>query len=283
MNPNEIGDRIGHVEDLDDIVGAMRSISASRVKQARDRIDGVRRHLDTIEESISTALALLSDEERSGLSLAGRQAPGHLIVFCSEHAFAGKFDNVMLDRAEALAAERDARVGVVGTRGRFMARARNLEVEWTVPMATGADAVPEVARRIEREAFGRLEPAAVSRIDVVFAQRGNGLFHPEHQSLFPFDLDPFLADVPETEPWHYLPADRLLDRLVSEYVLADLIRVTMESFLAENISRLQSMQAAQENIEETLSDLQKEYRQAQQRQVTGELLDLVTGVQALEE
>jgi F-type H+-transporting ATPase subunit gamma len=41
------------------------------------------------------------------------------------------------------------------------------------------------------------------------------------------------------------------------------------------------MQAAEKNIEERLADLNADYRQQRQNSITGELLDIVSGFEAL--
>jgi F-type H+-transporting ATPase subunit gamma len=52
---------------------------------------------------------------------------------------------------------------------------------------------------------------------------------------------------------------------------------------SENAARLAAMQAAEKNIEERLTVLNAEYRQQRQNVITGELLDIVSGFEALKQ
>jgi hypothetical protein len=75
--------------------------------------------------------------------------------------------------------------------------------------------------------------------------------------------------------------ERLLSRLVSQYLFAQLYRAYAESLASENASRLMTMQAAEKNIEERLDELNAVYHGQRQDAITSELLDIVSGVEAL--
>jgi F-type H+-transporting ATPase subunit gamma len=60
-----------------------------------------------------------------------------------------------------------------------------------------------------------------------------------------------------------------------------LFRAHAESLASENASRLASMQAAENNIEEKIDDLAARYRRRRQSAITEELLDVVSGFEAL--
>jgi F-type H+-transporting ATPase subunit gamma len=77
--------------------------------------------------------------------------------------------------------------------------------------------------------------------------------------------------------------DRLFSALVQEYLLVSLFRAFAESLASENASRLASMQGAERNIEEQLEELTQRYHQRRQMAITEELLDIVTGFEALKQ
>jgi len=70
-------------------------------------------------------------------------------------------------------------------------------------------------------------------------------------------------------------------RLAEEYVYAALVGAAMESFAAENDARLATMQSARQNIAETLENLHGAAVRIRQEEITAELLELVTGAEAL--
>lgn len=75
--------------------------------------------------------------------------------------------------------------------------------------------------------------------------------------------------------------EEMLPRLVQEQMYIDLFQAFVESFAAENAARLASMKNAADNIEELLEDLEGRYRQERQDAITTELMELLSGVEAV--
>jgi F-type H+-transporting ATPase subunit gamma len=75
----------------------------------------------------------------------------------------------------------------------------------------------------------------------------------------------------------------MLSSLIREHLFVGLFRACADSMASENASRLASMEGAEKNINEMLDDLDARYRRQRQTAITGELLDLVAGFDALRE
>jgi len=73
----------------------------------------------------------------------------------------------------------------------------------------------------------------------------------------------------------------LLEKLIAEYVFALLTEAAVESISSENAARLTAMESAHDNVTKKLSQLRQFAQQARQTEITDELLDLVTGAEAL--
>jgi F-type H+-transporting ATPase subunit gamma len=73
----------------------------------------------------------------------------------------------------------------------------------------------------------------------------------------------------------------LFSSLIRQYLFFSLYRALIESLASENASRLASMQKAEKNIEERLNELHIQYHHTRQDSITMELLDVVTGFEAL--
>jgi len=99
-------------------------------------------------------------------------------------------------------------------------------------------------------------------------------------ALLPFDPTPYRpAEGPP--PVTHLAPRALLDKLVDELVFAELMHAAMESFASENAARLATMESAHSNIEDKIEELSGEERQRRQDQITMELLDVITGAEAM--
>ncbi len=82
-------------------------------------------------------------------------------------------------------------------------------------------------------------------------------------------------------PLYTMDYEKLFSSLLREYIFIMLFRSLVESLAAENASRLASMQAAESNIEEHMDELTKQYNQTRQEAITSEILDIVSGYEAL--
>jgi len=84
-----------------------------------------------------------------------------------------------------------------------------------------------------------------------------------------------------SRPHLALPRLDLLHELVNEYTFISLFRAMTESLAGEHGMRLQSMEAAKSNIDDTLDELKLQSRIQRQNEITSELLDVVSGSEAL--
>ncbi len=75
----------------------------------------------------------------------------------------------------------------------------------------------------------------------------------------------------------------LIDRLIGEYFFAQLVRGAMESFASENAARVALTQSARHAIEGKLEELAGAQRQLRQQEITNEILEVISGAEALAE
>jgi len=78
-----------------------------------------------------------------------------------------------------------------------------------------------------------------------------------------------------------LPRDAMFSYLFRQYLFVSLYRAFAQSLASENAARLMAMQAAEKNILELEEDLQALFREQRQAGITSELLDIISGFEAL--
>lgn len=276
--------RIASVNELLEVTGAMRSLAAVRVQQAQEALTGIRQYTSVVADAMADALPLLSPDVaiRGGHVAAETAGQRGLLVFASEHGFVGTFNERLLDRAQTELAEGGGLLFMVGGRGTLVAEERGLDVAWAVSMATHPGQVINVAQRVAMGLYRRFVEGEIARVDLLFARyRSGGGSEVERLRLLPIDLQAFAGKPPVSPPLLNLPPAALVERLVEEYFFAELSRAAMESFTSENGARLQVMDSAHETVEGKLDELGSEARRARQEEVTTELIDVVTGAEAL--
>jgi F-type H+-transporting ATPase subunit gamma len=86
-----------------------------------------------------------------------------------------------------------------------------------------------------------------------------------------------------TLPMWTMDTSILFSRLVKQFLFVSLFRACAESLAGENASRIAAMQAAERNIRDRLQLLRSDYATRRQTTITEELLDVVTGFEALKQ
>ena len=84
--------------------------------------------------------------------------------------------------------------------------------------------------------------------------------------------------------YEFLPsAASILDEVVPTSFKVKLFKCFLDAAVSEQIARMVAMKAATENADEMISQLSTAYNRARQGQITGELLEIIGGAEALNE
>ncbi len=279
---SDIEQRIDSIGQLSSVVSAYRGIAAARLREANERLEGIRSYAATVADAISQALGLVIGE---AYTRPGAPEPGAhlLLVLCSEQGFVGGFNSRMLDEAERLInSQPDVahQLVVIGDRGLMMAEERGLTAEWSAPMAAHVDEVASLGNRLAEALYDRIEKNHVSRATILHASPGQGEVQLVTKPIVPFDFRRFPAIAKPVPPLTTLPLDQLVTQLAEEYVFAELCEAVMLSYAAENETRMMAMLAARTNVRARLDDLTAKARRMRQEEITAEVVELAAGVEA---
>ncbi|MBI1179273.1 MAG: ATPase [Alphaproteobacteria bacterium] len=272
----EIESHIGSMQELLEIVGAMRSLAGMRVQEAQRSLPGVRRYAESLAAGIADTLLL----DQGAAASRGVAGPGAVVLCTSEHGFVGGFNEHLVDAVGEWLGPRDL-LFVLGGRGAALAEERGRKPRLAVPMATRCAAATETVQRLTEELYRLIARGSIAGLAVVFARYRQGSQSAvERRSLLPIDVAAPGAGMSRQPPLHNLSAAALQEKLTSEYVFALLMEAVVESIASENAARLAAMEAARQNVSRKLDGLRRDAREARQSEITAELLDLVTGAEA---
>lgn len=273
-----VSTQIRHIQQLEAVVTALRSIAASHAQQARSRLAGIEAYSAIVSRAIGQALPLLPSDYRPD-GQRPRQRIG-LILFCAEQGFAGAFSERILDAAGADRAA--AMAFLIGTRGLVIARERGLPPAWSTPMASHADAVPALANEIADALYVRITSGALSTIQMIVPRSTPaGTVRIDRHSLLPLDVARFAGASETAPPLTTLKPQDLIERLTAEYIYARLCEAAMHAYEAENQARMMTMTAARHNIEARLAALTQRAQQLRQEEITNEIVELAAGAEVL--
>ncbi|MGO9672998.1 MAG: FoF1 ATP synthase subunit gamma [Methylocella sp.] len=271
----EIQGHIASMDELLDIVGAMRSLAGMRVQEAQRALPGIRRYAKSMAEAIGAALLLMPPSEP--LEPGGRRA---LILCAAEHGFVGGFNERLVEAAESTLEDGDL-LFVLGSRGAALALECGRRPSWTRPMATRLSGAPETVNYLTTELYVRIAQGQISRVEAMYCRCHKGSASTiERRLLLPLDVASLALKQPRQAPLHNLAPRPLLEKLIAEYVFALLAEAAVESISSENAARFAAMESAHDNVTKKLASLRQSAQQARQTEITAELLDLITGAEA---
>jgi F-type H+-transporting ATPase subunit gamma len=274
----EIEAHILSMSELLDIVRAMRSLASMRVQEAQRAVPAIRRYAQTMADALGAALLLLPEPGAVSYTVTARRA---LVLYTAEHGFVAGFNERLLNAAETLISRNDA-LFVIGSRGAAAVRERGWPMRWLCPMATRPEGVPETIKHLTAELYAWLANGKLARIDVMFARHRQSTGTTiERKLLFPVDLKSLVPARTQLSPLHNLAPAKLVEKLIADYVFGLLTEAAIDALASENVARFAAMDAAHENVSKKLEQLCQDARQARQDEITTELLDLMTGAEAM--
>ena len=270
--------QIESVHKLSDIISALRSLAALRVRQTHEALNAIRHYTDTVNSSLGQVVStLVSILPETSADKAPRKA---VLAFCSEYGFVGAFNHQIITRATHEIST-DSLLFIIGARGALAAKERNIDVERRIPMPTNITGIPEAAREITEALYHRFESGEIGGVDLVFGvQNEEGSILPRRQTLLPLDLRTFQVATNTVPPLTTLEPNELLGQVVAQYFYAAITLATTESLVVINEARLAAMDQAHHNIEAKHEELVRSAHVMGQEETTTELQDIIIGAQA---
>jgi F-type H+-transporting ATPase subunit gamma len=282
----EIRKRIGSVTNTQKITRAMKLVSAAKLRRAQEAIIAARPYARSLVQVIGD---LAERTDRSAHPLLQDRPDGtraHLVVLTSDRGLAGGFNATVCRRAERWLREESGQytevsVYIVGRKGNEYFKRRIDNIVGTEPAPTpvnGLDAGRELANKY-------IELYTNNETDKVF------IVYNEFKSAIVQDVvvEQLLPIVPKPLPAGAAPTDfvfepskdELLEHIMPLYVQVHLYRAFLESVASEFGARMSAMDSATRNANEMIDKLTLQYNRARQAAITKELLEIISGAEAL--
>jgi F-type H+-transporting ATPase subunit gamma len=277
--------RIQGTQDLYGIIRTMKALAAASIRQFEQAVEAV----DGYTRTVDTGLRIvLQDQSAQMENMLKKQSGGTLaVIFGTDQGMCGQFNENIVSYALKDLANSEAKKMTIGQRAGSRLEEAGGSFDSLFPVPSSVDGINPAVQSLLLEINNLRERDAVELVVLYYNHPISGsAYRSVRKQLVPVDMSLFSTPVREISPSRSLPMytmDRegLLSRLVSQYLFAQLYRAYAESLASENASRLMTMQAAEKNIEERLDELNAVYHGQRQDAITSELLDIVSGVEAL--
>ena len=171
-------------------------------------------------------------------------------------------------------------ITTAGRRGQdFFRRRRSEQLEGNYPQV-GWVAYAQ-ATEIAKAVSGRFISGEVDEVLVIYNEFVSAMTQtPKSIRLLPFAADAETSE--DTLPYEIEPdPEALLAVLVPKAVEVEIYRALLENQTGEHAARMAAMESATRNTEELVDKLTLQYNRARQAAITKELVEIVSGAEAL--
>jgi F-type H+-transporting ATPase subunit gamma len=286
----DIRKRIRSVKSTQQITKAMKMVSAAKLRRAQDAIIAARPYARALDQMIADLVA--RSEGLSHPLLVTRPAKRvEILALTSDRGLAGGFNANVIRRVTRFIYENERtasiRLTTVGRKGVEAFRRRHLDIR-TDHAGLYAKMSYQTARSLSEELTrefveGRVDQVLVAYNEFVSAISQRVVLAP----LLPFDRpageggDP-LKEARAQIDFEYEPSkEAVLDRLVPQAVATRVYRALLESVASEHGARMSAMENATNNASDAISRLTLNYNRTRQAVITKELMEIVSGAEAL--
>jgi F-type H+-transporting ATPase subunit gamma len=284
----DIRNRIGSVKSTRQITKAMKMVSAAKLRRAQDAILKTRPYAQLLGQTLARIAARAAAEEVVAHPLLAPrvQRTAEVVVITSDRGLAGGFNSNIARRTQRFLVENSDRferiqLASLGRKGRDYFRARRVELRKDFTGVVGSLSF-EKAEAIAHEYTERYLAGEVDAVFLAYNEFKSAISQtPVVFQLLPIETPP-AAEAGAGIDFKYEPSrEALLRDLLPRHIATQVWRALLESAASEHGARMSAMGSATKNAEEMIASLTLQYNRARQAYVTKELMEIVSGAEAL--
>lgn len=291
-------DRIKSVKSTRKITSAMKMVAASKLRRAQEQAQASQPYAQAMSEMLArVAKNVVINASSSKLLVGTGSEQRHLIVaVTADRGLCGGF-NASLVKAvrekirELQAEEKEVFIVCVGRKGRdLLKRAFSARIWQGFTGITGKNRVEFVeANKVTQYILEKFEAGEFDVCSLAYNKFENVLSQPPVvQQIIPFDLPEPASDSVHKEaeepksPYAFEPEEEsILSALLPKNIGVQIYRALMDSSAGEQAARMTAMDNATRNAGEMIKGLTLQYNRARQAYITKELIEIISGAEAL--
>jgi F-type H+-transporting ATPase subunit gamma len=292
-NARALDKRRKSIRNIRKITRTMELIATARYKKAMDRAHAVTAYTDRLAQIVSSLSAAGIEVDHPLLQPRENPKSARVLVLSSNRGLCGGYNAGILRAAVPRIRELKESIGnvtvdVSGKRGINGLKFRGIETAGNYTQFEDQPAYDEV----DKIASGFLEQyitGQFDRLDVIYTRFiSTSRQEATIETLLPFgsldEGDKSTTDGSNnTSQYEFLPtADSILEEVVPTSFKAKLFKCFLDAAVSEQVARMIAMKGATESAGEMISQLSMTYNRARQSQITGEIMEIIGGVEALE-
>ncbi len=283
----EIKGRLKAVGNIKRITKTMQMIATSKFQAAQRRATASQPYTNKIAELVGELASAAGDDTVSHPLLQGPAEPTGrqlLLVITSTRGLCGGYNANILRTAHQFLRDRQGQqidLEVVGRKGQIYFRFNKLPVASAHTQFSEQPTFEQVnhlaEQYIARFSAGEFDAIRVCSTHFI----SNARQAPKFVQLLPLPKPEGAEGGPSREYDFSPEPDQLLAELLPMTVKTRLFQCFNEAVVSEQIARMVAMKAATDNADKMGKTLRRQFNRARQAQITNELIEVVSGAEAL--
>ena len=292
-NLKDLKTRIDSVKSTQKITSAMKLVAAAKLRRAQEMAEASRPYSSRMNDVIAS-LASKSDASSAPALLVGRkEVSTHLLVLVSaDKGLCGGFNAFITRAARQVIAEKEAagQKLLIYVVGRKSADALGGEISdktfARVEGVQGTNVVFGDAEEISTKIIEGFEAGSFDSVSMLYNKFVSVIKQDvTHQSLIPAEVGEVAEeDAPQgaVASYEYEPdEEEILNALLPRNVATQIFSALLESSASELAARMTAMDNATRNAGDMIDRLTLVYNRTRQANITKELIEIISGAEAL--
>ena len=291
-NLKDLKTRISSVKSTRKITSAMKMVAASKLRRAQELAESSR----VYAESLSLILSSLSggSKDNSDLPevLVGRANPkvALLIINSSDRGLCGGFNSTLFRSAVAWIKDKkskniEVKLMPIGKKASAFYKRSDLEIIENFEDINSNDRQLEVSENVKNKISELFESQAIDEVSILYNKFVSAIAQePTFKSLIPLEQSQSEEGSEEitNSSFEFEPdKNELLEYLIPRNFMTQVYGCILESSAAEHAARMTSMDNATRNAGDMIDSLTMTYNRTRQAVITKELIEIISGAEAV--
>jgi F-type H+-transporting ATPase subunit gamma len=279
----DLRDRIRSLKNTQQITKAMKQVAAAKIRRAEMAQKQARPYADALGEMLQDLIATASHLDHPFLNPGRAGAPSGVLLMTSDKGLAGAFNsNVIRDAERYWRQHGDARFYTVGIKGRNAVRRWGMADRPTWPL--NAPSKLAIAHDVAQRVTMDFTAGEIGDITLVSSKHVSMMSQrPEVRRLVPIERESAASEPKGPRGSVEIPPspEFVLSKLLPKYLEFTIFSAMLETDAAFYAAQLLAMNNATENAGKLIDELTISMNNARQAAITKELLEIVSGAEAL--
>ena len=283
-NLKDIRNRIKSVKSIQQVTSAMKMVAAAKMRRAQENMEKSRPYSSRLAELLNM---LIPEIDRSLMpELNVREVKKTLfVVVTADRGMAGAFNtNILREAHKAIdkTGQENSEIICIGKKsaGYFKNRNYPIAVEY---IDFWNDLGYTDAMKIGDEIIFRYINGEVDQVQVVYNRFVNVARQEiKNETFLPMSYDPEAKDSDYNPERLFEPSKEVVVKtIIPRYLNTQMWQFLLESNASEQAARMLAMENATSNANDMIKDLKLQFNKARQTAITTEMLEIVSGAEAL--